>query len=144
MRIDEHMEKLDNKFSKLFEYADLKVNNETNDYMNKLTVMGAVFLPPSIMIALFSMGIFDYKQSIDALSIGFSSIVLSGIGSYFAFKFLGWRKFKKYAWLFSILFLILFILLSMYSLENIGQKNNNKIEIFKNIKSHFMKKEYHE
>ena len=86
MRIDEHMEKLDNKFSKLFEYADLKENNETNDYMNKLTVMGAVFLPPSIMIALFSMGIFDYNKSWVSLGVGLFATFLSGVLGYKAIK----------------------------------------------------------
>ncbi len=147
MRIDEHMEKLDNKFSKLFEYANLKANNETSNQMNKLTIMGAVFLPPSIMIALFSMGIFDYKQSIDALSIGLIAIFLSAVLSYLLLTLSSSKKFTlSKLWLWLVPFVIIggFYFYSAKSLEYIGDKNRTKPKIiettYKKVKNLIFKR----
>ena len=97
MKIDEHIEKLNGKFSKLFEFAELqdrkrveafekkkfKIEKEIADKranaMDNFTIMGAIFLPPSLMIALFSMGIFEYEQSFNSLIIGVISIVCSAL-----------------------------------------------------------------
>jgi len=77
MKIDEHMEKLDGKFTKLFEFAKMQSDDKSAEKMDKLTIMGAIFLPPSLMIALFSMGIFDYNQSEGSLYIAVIAMVFS-------------------------------------------------------------------
>ena len=71
MKIVEHMEKLDQKFTKLFEYARLKEEEKQNQIKEKeneikerfnsqLSILGAVFILPSLMLGLLSMSIFDY------------------------------------------------------------------------------------
>ena len=111
MKIDEHMEKLDGKFTKLFEFAELqdrkrqetfekeklelekKAEEKQSSAMNNLTLMGAVFLPPSLMVALFSMGIFDYAKGWISLAVGLLAIFGSGyLGYSFIKKLMEYRK----------------------------------------------------
>ena len=82
MRIDEHIEKLDNKFTKLFEFADLQATKKHDDL---LQLISGVFIFPSLMIALLSMGIFDYQKSWISLIAGLIAVLLSGIIGYKAF-----------------------------------------------------------
>ena len=82
MRIDEHIEKLDNKFTKLFEFADLQATKKHDDL---LQLISGVFIFPSLMIALLSMGIFDYQKSWISLITGLIAVLLSGIIGYKAF-----------------------------------------------------------
>jgi Mg2+ and Co2+ transporter CorA len=86
MKIDEHMEKLDNKFIKLFSFAELQSSNESQDKMDKLTIMGAIFLPPSLLVALFSMGIYDYDKSFVSLFIGLGATFASAVLGYVAIR----------------------------------------------------------
>lgn len=104
MKIDEHMEKLDGKFTKLFEFAELQERKRKKEFdekklelekeaeekrskaMDNLTIMGAIFLPPSLMVALFSMGIFDYAKGWFSLSVGLTAIFASGYLGYKAIK----------------------------------------------------------
>ncbi len=86
MNIDEHMEKLDKKFTKLFEFAELQSSNEGSESMDKLTIMGALFLPPSLLVALFSMGIYDYDKSSTSLFIGLGATFVSAILGYIAIR----------------------------------------------------------
>lgn len=82
MKIDEHIKKLDGKFTKLFKFAKLQSDDADANKMDKLTIMGAIFLPPSLMVALFSMGIFEYDKSWSSLTIGLVAIFSSGVLGY--------------------------------------------------------------
>ena len=90
MRIDEHIEKLDNKFTKLFEFADLQATKREEANKEKLQQMfnliSGIFIFPSLMIALLSMSIYNYDQSFTSLMIGLAAIIGSGFLGYFAFK----------------------------------------------------------
>ncbi len=88
MRIDEHIKKLDNKFTKLFAFSNLQAEKESGEKMDHLTMLGTVFLPPSIIIALLSMGIFDYNKSVMSLVIGVGAAVLSAYLGYHYVKHL--------------------------------------------------------
>ena len=90
MRIDEHIEKLDNKFTKLFEYAQLQATKreeeEKERMQNLFNLVSGLFIFPSLMIALLSMSIYDYDTSLKSLIVGLIAVVLSGFLGYFAFK----------------------------------------------------------
>ncbi len=85
MRIGEHVDKLDSKFEKLFNFMNLKAEKVSSERMDNLTKLGAVFLPPSLTVALLSMGIFDYDKSYRSLLIGLGAIGLSAVLGYWAF-----------------------------------------------------------
>jgi len=110
MRIGDHVDKLDGKFEKLFNFMRLKaekanatrlneqkkLNEEIEEKrakeekkrsaeMDNLTKLGAVFLPPSLTVALLSMSIFDYDQSYTSLMVGLGAVALSAGLGYWAF-----------------------------------------------------------
>lgn len=85
MRIANHVDKLDGKFEKLFNFANLKAEKKSSNAMNRLTKLGAVFLPPSLTVAILSMEIFEYEKSYTSLLVGLGAIVLSAGLGYWAF-----------------------------------------------------------
>ena len=129
MKIDEHIEKLDGKFTKLFEFAKMQSDDVSAEKMDKLTVMGAIFLPPSLMIALFSMGIFDYEQSEKSLYVAVMAMVVSILLT------LGWINFrekaKKIKELFvpSIIITVVTLLMVLVPIKFIGEKIEKPTEV---------------
>ncbi len=55
MRIGSHVDKLDGKFEKLFNFMNLKAEKKQSSRMDKLTIWGAVLLIPSFVISLFDL-----------------------------------------------------------------------------------------
>ena len=55
LKIPEHIAKLDGKFVKLFDLANLKGDNRTAKAMNTLTMIGTALLLPSLAISFFGM-----------------------------------------------------------------------------------------
>ncbi|HHS91721.1 MAG TPA: hypothetical protein ENK82_00095 [Campylobacterales bacterium] len=142
MTIDEHIEKLDSKFTKLFEFAELQARKRQEKLekerliiekeadakqsakMDKLTIMGAIFLPPSLMIAWFSMGIFEYEQSETSLYIAVISIVISVL---LTISFINYKekanKIKEMI-LPAIVITIITMLMALIPIKLIGEKKN--------------------
>jgi hypothetical protein len=54
MKIVEHIDKLDGKFTKLHDFASLKQNNRETAKVNRLTILGSMFVIPSIAGTLLS------------------------------------------------------------------------------------------
>jgi hypothetical protein len=74
MSIVEHHDKLDHKFTRLFEYSSLlsdsvriKEEQKNTDAMNRLTLLGAVFLPASFILSFLSLDIFEYNNTPSSL-----------------------------------------------------------------------------
>ena len=66
MRIPDHIRKLDGKFTKLFEFANIKQSERENERnkketeaMNNLTYLGGILLVPSLVMSIFGMD--DFK-----------------------------------------------------------------------------------
>jgi len=129
MKIDEHMEKLDGKFTKLFEFAKMQSDDANGAKMDKLTVMGAIFLPPSLMIALFSMGIFDYAQSEKSLFIAVIAMVISAILTIGFINFKEEAKKLKGFILPAIIITVVTLSLVLGSIKLIGEKESKAIEV---------------
>jgi Mg2+ and Co2+ transporter CorA len=55
LKIPEHIAKLDGKFVKLFDLANLKGDARTAKRMNRLTYMGALFVFPSFIASLLGL-----------------------------------------------------------------------------------------
>ncbi|NKQ41258.1 MAG: hypothetical protein HF962_06785 [Sulfurovum sp.] len=55
MRIGEHVDKLDGKFEKLFNFANLKAEKKSSKAMNTLTYFGGLFLVPTFVVSLFEL-----------------------------------------------------------------------------------------
>lgn len=125
MKIDEHMEKLDGKFTKLFEFAKMQSDDIASEKMDKLTVMGAIFLPPSLMVALFSMGIFEYEQE-DVLNSGLMAILISGFLGYLGVNIFNFKN-KLFEKLLPFIMALIFMLLVYFSLHTFVGEKQNKI-----------------
>jgi len=120
MKIDEHMEKLDNKFNKLFEFAKIQSDSESSDKMDKLTYLGAIFLPPSLMVAILSIGIFDYNNTDNIAGWVFGSIMLTVIFGIFSI----FKSFQKKSM--AILYGVLFTMIVLIAYGNIDAGHQEK------------------
>ena len=67
MKIAEHIAKLNNKFPKLFEYANLKESEKESNAMNTLTILGGIFLVPSFVASILSLDAFKAYDSVSAV-----------------------------------------------------------------------------
>jgi hypothetical protein len=63
MKIAEHHEKLDNKFTKLFEYNNMMADGEQADAMNRLTILGTIFLPVSVFLGILGLDVFSLDET---------------------------------------------------------------------------------
>ena len=122
MKIDDHMEKLDGKFTKLFEFAKMQSDDKSAKKMNMLTVMGAIFLPPSFMMSLFGIGLFEYEQSVKSLSIGIFFIVLSAVLTVGFINFTEKSKKIKEMIVPTIVIAIVMLLMVLVPIKLIGEK----------------------
>jgi len=120
MKIVEHIEKLDGKFTKLFEFAKMQSDDKQSESMDKLSLLGAIFLPPSLMVGILSIGIFDYNNTDNANFMVFFAI--------FASVALGILSIKKMfqnramAWLYGVLFAVVVF----FSYGNIDSSHHDK------------------
>lgn len=71
MRIPDHIRKLDSKFSKLFEFANIKQSERESEAMNTLTYLGGIFLIPSLVISILGMDNFESYASKWAVGLSF-------------------------------------------------------------------------
>jgi hypothetical protein len=81
MRIKQHMNKLDGKFAKLFEYANLKENERETEAFNLLSLLISVLGIPSLILSIFSLGVFDFERSYRSL---FTVLGVSALSGYLA------------------------------------------------------------
>ena len=95
MKIPEHMDKLDGKFTKLFEYVNLKDEKERNDRLEKISVLGAVFLPPSLLAGIYGVNVFNYQKTPETLIIALAAMLLSSFIGYWAIRFKKKEKKEK-------------------------------------------------
>ena len=127
MRIDEHINKLDNKFTKLFEFANMKLESDRNDRLEILSILGFVFLPPALLASIYGMNIFSFNQGWYELCIGIVSLTISGgLGFYFV-KFFN----KKVKFL---IFFLLLLLVIITGLSLIGEKKFDKNTVYLNYR----------
>jgi len=78
MKIPEHIEKLDGKFTKLFDYANLKQSNKESDAMNSLNLIVSALGVTGLFISIYSMGAFDFENSLKPFWWAVGSSVLAG------------------------------------------------------------------
>ena len=129
MKIDYLTEKLDGKFTKLFEFTELQENKKSAEKMDKLTIMGAIFLPPSLMIAVFSMGIFDYEQSEHSLYVAVIAMVFSILVTIGFINLKEKAKKIKEMIVPAVVITIITLLMVLVPIKFIGEKKEKPIEV---------------
>jgi hypothetical protein len=129
MKIDDHIEKLDGKFAKLFEFAKIQSDDKNSEKMDKLTIMGAIFLPPSLMIALFSMGIFEYEQSERSLYVAVIAMVVSILLAVGFINFKEKSKKIKEMILPAVLITVITLLMVLIPIKLIGEKEDKTNDV---------------
>jgi hypothetical protein len=88
MKIEAFLKDLDNEISELHEYVEMLEDRKRGDEekkrnqrLEKISELGAVFLPPTLLAGIYGANIFDFDQSWSSLIIGFISMILvSGVG----------------------------------------------------------------
>jgi Mg2+ and Co2+ transporter CorA len=55
---------------------------ESKKAIDRLTILGTIFLPPSLMVSLLSIGVFDFEKSYSSLAIGIVAVFLSAFLGY--------------------------------------------------------------
>ncbi len=103
MKIDKHITKLDNKFTKLFEFNNLKAEqieqNKKDEFNNMLSLFGTLFILPSLIIGLLSVDILKPSHSLSIVWSIFTPLVFSILS--------GWALIqKKIPKIFGFIFLL--------------------------------------
>ncbi|RLA75110.1 MAG: hypothetical protein DRG30_04805 [Epsilonproteobacteria bacterium] len=91
LRIDSDIKDLDREIDELYRYASMLEENERTAKMDRLTILGYIFLPATFVAGFFGMNIFDT----DSIDIGnFTGVSISLIVIILAFIY-GYIKGKK-------------------------------------------------
>lgn len=94
MKIEVYLKDLDNEISELHTYVEMiaekrrkKEEELRNQRLEKISELGAVFLPPTLLAGIYGMNIFAFNDTLTSVSIGLFSMVLV--------MFLGYGSVKK-------------------------------------------------
>ena len=126
MRIEEEQESLEKKFTTLFALSNFKSDEVNSKSMDKLTLLGAIFLPPSLMVAILSIGIFDYNNTDNIAGWVFGSIGATVLMGIFSIKKM--FQTKTMAWLYGVLFAII-VLLSYSNIKAHHEERAMKVKV---------------
>ena len=86
MKIVDHMEKLDGKFTKLYDYSNMQVEKRTTKMMNALSIFGAVFVPISLALAVVSVSPLSKLTEKPSLYILGGSVAVTVVALWFILK----------------------------------------------------------
>jgi len=76
LNIKRDIEDLRQEIGSLNSYAFLEQEREEKEQMNRLTQLGSLFLPPTLLAGIYGMNIFDFNQDSKAVTIGLGAIFL--------------------------------------------------------------------
>jgi hypothetical protein len=76
MNIKRDIEDLRQEIGSLNSYAFLEQEREEKEQMNRLTQLGSLFLPPTLLAGIYGMNIFDFNQNENAIGIGLVAMFL--------------------------------------------------------------------
>jgi hypothetical protein len=93
MRIPEHIDKLDGKFVKLNNFANLKAQNRESDALNGLNLIVTALGVSGLFISIFSIGVFNYTQSWSSLGWAVGSAIVAGGVALWGMR--AWIRHKK-------------------------------------------------
>jgi len=93
MQIDEQVKNLDNEIAELHTYVAMKTEEENQKdaknrerRLEKISELGAVFLPPSLLAGIYGMNISEFSKSNDSLLIGVGAMGLVALIGYMSVK----------------------------------------------------------
>jgi hypothetical protein len=101
--LEKHVKDLDGEINELHNYVQQVQERQRNDRLEVLTILGAVFLPPSLIFGVFGVSILGAldDQCLPRVLLGISGIALLTAGcSYLAYR--GQQLFKWLAGLFLV------------------------------------------
>jgi len=127
MKIEVYLKDLDNEISELHEYVEMIEEKERNQRLEKISELGAIVLPPTLLAGIYGTNIFDFNQTGESMTIGLiSMLIVSGLG-------LGILKLKRISVKVALAFGIVSVMGA--SVFFIGDKvQSPKIEKIKSIK----------
>ncbi len=115
MRIERDIKDLNREIDELYQYASFLEEKETNARMEKLTVLGAIFLIPTLITSFLGMNIFgdkfsrEFEQYASCYSWGLIALLLAlAVVTYFSF-----RKYKLKSKIFKIVLYSLIMLITI-------------------------------
>ncbi len=93
MKISEHIDKLDGKFTKLFDFASLKQNDKETEAVNSLNLVISALGVTGLFVSFYGLGAFDFENSLEPFwwAVG-SSLAAGGVALWSMFR---WNKYIK-------------------------------------------------
>ncbi len=93
MQIDEQVKNLDSEIAELHTYVSMKVEEkdqqdaqQREERLEKISELGAVFLPPSLLAGIYGVNIFHFPQSYSSLAIGLGAMGLTAFIGFLGIK----------------------------------------------------------
>lgn len=131
LNIKRDIEDLRTEIGSLNSYAFLEQEREEKEEMNKITKLGAIFLPPTLLAGVYGANIFNFSQTFNDITIGIVAMVLVAV---VGFLFV---EAKKGYWKFTSIIIMIAIMIASVIL--IGEKEDSNKE-FSSSKTDIIKK----
>ena len=126
---DKEAAQLDNEIAELHNYVEMVQEKERNRVLDKISLLGAIFLPPTVIAGIFGMNTVDYAQNSASMLIGSTLIILSALFGYLA---IGLKSKSK--WVFGVL-LIVTITAALFLMPQKPTVDKNHAAVPKSISS---------
>jgi hypothetical protein len=121
LHFDKEMQDLDNEIAELHNYIAMESERERNERLEKITKLGAVFLPPTLLAGILGMNSADYMSDSHAMIVSLIALVLSVVAG---FVLAGNKIDKKIRWVIvTVLFVMVFVGTPIY----LEKSSNSKI-----------------
>ena len=86
MNTEKYIKDLDEEISELHNYVQMVEEKKQNNRLERISELGAVFLPPSLLTGIFGMNVIEFSNSSEALIFASTAILSSVV--------LGWMSLK--------------------------------------------------
>ena len=96
LKIDDDIKDLDSEIEELHRYVSMKEENQRNQRLEKISKLGAIFLPPTLVAGFFGMNVFgDTSMPVDNPKWLFMAIISLPISIGITWSLLNYKKGKK-------------------------------------------------
>ncbi|CAA6823154.1 MAG: Unknown protein, partial [uncultured Sulfurovum sp.] len=86
-KFDKEIKDLDEEISELHTYIEMKAERRRNQRLERISELGAIFLPPTLLASIYGSNIFDFNTSAFSMIIGLVSILIVATLGFGVIKF---------------------------------------------------------
>ena len=126
MQIEKQIGDLDKEIAELHIYVSMRTEEERNRRLEKISELGAVFLPPALLAGVLGINSGSFLQNGTALFVSLAAIVISGV---LGFAMLKSRRKKLFGAL--LLSVMLAVPIGLQYAKDAAQKSGQPIPTLK-------------